>query len=148
MNREAPARECWLGRAAVVACCVIGLVLAGCRGTSGTTTPSSVHAGDAQNGTTVTLHPGQTLVVALASTYWTFAGSSDPKVLASVGTPVAAPGTCPPGAGCGTVSQAFHAVGPGTAQVSASRVSCGEAMRCTGGAGSYRLTVQVTAAGG
>jgi hypothetical protein len=148
MNREGHVVACWLRRAAVAACCVIGLVLASC-GAASSSTPESVQAGDAQNGRSVTLHQGQTLVVTLASTYWSFQGSSNPKVLALVGTPVATPGSCsPPGSGCGTVSQTFRAVGAGTAQVTASRVSCGEALRCTGSAGHYQLTVQVTAAGG
>ncbi|GAC1634677.1 MAG: hypothetical protein NVS4B2_21600 [Chloroflexota bacterium] len=53
--------------------------------------------------------------------------------------------TCPYG-GCGTVTAKFRAAKAGTAQVSATRVSCGEAMGCTGAAASYRLTVRVTAA--
>ncbi len=48
-----------------------------------------------------------------------------------------------PGGGCGTVTAWFNADGPGTAVVTASRTSCGEAMACGGGAGSYRLTVIV-----
>jgi hypothetical protein len=55
--------------------------------------------------------------------------------------------TCPvAGSGCGTVAQEFRAVAPGMAQVTASRVSCGEALRCGDAAGHYQLTVEVTAA--
>ncbi|HKT37795.1 MAG TPA: hypothetical protein VJR48_05445 [Ktedonobacterales bacterium] len=82
-------------------------------------------------------------MVTLGSTYWTIQGSSNPQALVPVGTAVASPGSCPPGGGCGTVSQEFRAVAPGVAQITASRVSCGEAMRCIGAAGQYELTVQV-----
>jgi hypothetical protein len=92
------------------------------------------------------MHPGQTLMVTLGSTYWTIQGSSDSQVIAPVGAAITTPQSCsaPPGSGCGTVSQEFRAVKSGTAQVTASRVSCGEAMRCVGPAGQYKLTVQVT----
>jgi hypothetical protein len=97
----------------------------------------------------LTLPAGQTLLVTLASTYWSFQGSSNPQVLVSLGGPVVSPapmGTCPvAGSGCGTISQEFRAVAPGTAQVTASRVSCGEASRCVGASGRYQLTVEVTA---
>jgi hypothetical protein len=122
----------------VVACCAVWLWLASC----GTTT-GGIQAGDSQNGKSITLHAGQTLVVTLASTYWSFQGSSDSRVLSPIGAPVTTPASCPPGMGCGTVSQAFRAVGPGTAQITASRVSCGEAIGCTGATGHYQLTVQV-----
>ncbi|HEX5546267.1 MAG TPA: hypothetical protein VFX24_02600 [Ktedonobacterales bacterium] len=113
----------------------------------GSPSPSSnIQAGDNQNGKSVTLHPGQTLLVTLGSTYWTIQGSSDSRVLAPAGKVVTSPESCsaPPGSGCGTVSQEFRAASSGTAQVTASRVSCGEAMRCIGPAGQYQLTVQVT----
>jgi len=86
-------------------------------------------------------------MVTLGSTYWTIQGSSNSLVLAPVGAGVTSPESCsaPPGSGCGTVSQEFRAARSGTAQVTASRVSCGEAMRCVGPAGQYQLTVQVTA---
>jgi hypothetical protein len=86
------------------------------------------------------------LLVTLGSTYWTIQGSSDSRVLAPAGKVVTSPESCsaPPGSGCGTVSQEFRAASSGTAQVTASRVSCGEAMRCIGPAGQYQLTVQVT----
>jgi hypothetical protein len=131
-----------------VACCAIGMCLASC-GLSSGGTPVNYQAGDDQNGHALTLHPGQTLLVTLASTYWTFEGSSDPQVLAAVGTPAVAPATCGvAGSGCGTVSQEFRALEPGTAQVTASRVSCGEAMACTGASGHYLLSVQVVALSG
>jgi hypothetical protein len=130
---------------------VVCMCLASCARPLDTTPsnpPVSVRAGDDQNGTSIALHPGQTLQVTLSSTYWSFQGSSNPQVLAIVGAPVTSPLPCNnvPGCGAGTVSEEFRAVGPGTAQVSASRVSCGEALRCIGAAGLYQLTVKVAAA--
>jgi hypothetical protein len=128
----------------------ICLLLAGCAwpGSQATSPPpGNIQAGDHQNGDSITLQADQILVVTLASTYWTFAGSSNPQVLASVGAPVVSPAplnACPVvGSGCGTISQRFRAVGPGTAQVTASRVSCGEALRCVGADGQYQLSVTV-----
>jgi len=137
----------------VVLCCAVCLCLASCGQSLGTPASSpavNVRAADAQNGSSLTLRAGQTLLVTLASTYWSFQGTSNPQVLVPVGGPVVSPApspTCPvAGSGCGTVAQEFRAVAPGTAQVTASRVSCGEALRCGDAAGHYRLTVEVTAA--
>ena len=100
----------------------------------------------------MTLHSGQTLTVTLCSTYWTFQGNTNPQVLALVGVPIVSPApldkhTCAAaGSGCGTVSAEFRAVGIGTTQITASRVSCGEAMGCVGASGLYQLAVKVTAA--
>lgn len=146
MNSEIRATAFWLRGAAVAACCAVCMCLASCGWLAPSGQPVNFRAGDDQNGTSMTLHPGQTLLVTLSSTYWSFQGSSDAQVLAPVGAPVASPGSCPPGVGCGTVAQEFRAVGTGTAHVAASRVSCGEAMRCVGASGQYELTVKVTAA--
>lgn len=151
MNSGVSTRAFW-PRASVVAAC--GLVclcllfvmcLASCALPWQGTPSSDIQAGDNQNGTSITMHPGQTLMVTLGSTYWTIQGSSDSQVLTPVGAAVTSPESCdaPPGSGCGTVSQEFRAAGSGTARVTASRVSCGEAMRCVGPAGQYQLTVQV-----
>ena len=152
MNSGVSARAFWpravAGSTHGIVCIICLVCLAGCalpwQGTP--SRPSDIQAGDNQNGTSITMHPGQTLLVTLGSTYWTIQGSSDSQVLAPVGAAVTSPESCgaPPGSGCGTVSQEFRAAGSGTAQVTASRVSCGEAMRCVGSAGQYQLTVQVT----
>lgn len=112
---------------------------------SATPIPTVVSAGDADDGHAITLQTGQLLHVSLSSTYWTLADSSDPNVLRERGTPVVSPqpSGCVPGAGCGTASAVYVAVAAGTAHVSASRTSCGEAMGCTGSSGSWSLTVDV-----
>jgi hypothetical protein len=109
-------------------------------------TPSEVHATEVNNGSTVTVSVGSEVTLELASTYWQVGDSSDPAVLALVSGPTAsaaAMGACVPGGGCGTVMAAFRALAPGRATITASRTTCGEAMRCTGADGAYEVTVVV-----
>jgi hypothetical protein len=118
-------------------------------GGGGHPSPSSRHlqvAGDADNGRTLELRIGDRLEVGLHSTYWTIKGSSNPQVLLAESPVVISPSLsrCVPGGGCGTVAMTFDVVGTGSADVTASRTSCGEAMGCIGGDGSYKITVVVT----
>jgi hypothetical protein len=101
---------------------------------------------DRDNGTTVNVHAGERLRVVLDSTYWYIDPSAHPEVLRSDGTPRVEPrtGSCPPGVGCGTVTATFSAAAPGSANVTATRTICGEALRCTGRDGRYSITVVVT----
>ena len=104
--------------------------------------------GDSANGTTVTISPGERFQVTLGSTYWTFDPPSSATVLVPQGSQQTSPGpssSCPPypGSGCGTATQVYTAEAQGTAVVSAHRTSCGEALRCTGSQGSFKLTVVV-----
>jgi hypothetical protein len=103
-------------------------------------------ATDSDNGKTVELHVGDRLEVHLASTYWNIHESSDLSVLRLAGPTAISPrpNGCVPGGGCGLAIASFDAVGSGSVDVTASRTSCGEAMRCVGSAGSYRLSVVVT----
>jgi hypothetical protein len=131
-------------RFAVVA---VALAVLGCGGAASTSSAAPsvpVVVTETDNGRTLTAASGEQLIVTLHSTYWTFAGSSNPAALREVAQPVASPGTCPPGVGCGQVTATFTAVGPGRADVTASRSSCGEALSCTGGAGSFRVSVVVS----
>jgi hypothetical protein len=70
--------------------------------------------------------------VVLRSTYWRLNEAANPAVVAADGPPTVAASrdACVPGAGCGTVTQSFVAVGTGQAELSADRTLCGEAMRC------------------
>lgn len=112
-------------------------------------TPVTLTATDAASGHTITVHVGDRVSVTLHSTYWTFAASSNPAVVAPDGSPAVSPSPfgCVPGQGCGTVKAVFVAIAPGSAHLTASRISCGEALRCTGSAGIYRLTVTVKSSG-
>jgi hypothetical protein len=124
------------------------LVLLGCAnsgsGHAATRVLPVVQVGDKRDGGTVALQPGQRLRVVLHSTYWEFKRVAEPTVLHLVSAPVVAPKAgCVPGQGCGTVTALYIARAAGIATVKAERTSCGEAMGCTGDAGSWTVTVHV-----
>ncbi|MGI8761671.1 MAG: hypothetical protein ACR2LF_10355 [Jatrophihabitantaceae bacterium] len=108
---------------------------------AGTTVSLGPHA----NGTSVRVARGTQLLVSLDGTYWIFAAPSSDSVRALAPSAVAtpSPNRCPPGGGCGTVSERFAAVAPGSATISAMRRSCGEALRCAPDQARFRLTVIV-----
>jgi hypothetical protein len=89
---------------------------------------------------------GATVKLVLHNIYWTVHDSPDPSVLTMAGRPVysvAGAVKCVPGTGCGTVTATFKALARGSALISASRTSCGEALQCTGGTGLFEVTVVV-----
>jgi hypothetical protein len=145
----------WKSRRVAATAVLAMLVVGGCNSSAGEHTSHgrrsahTVTATDADNGHTVELAVGDRLVVRLASTYWTFAGvASGPLVKSgaasvSAAAPSAA-GRCVAGQGCGSVSETFVAASPGRVVVSAGRTSCGEALRCTGPAGTYRVTLVIS----
>ena len=103
---------------------------------------------ETDNGHTLRVHVGSELKLILHNTYWQIAGSSSTAVVAPLGAAVYSGAgliSCIPGSGCGTVTQAFRAAGLGQATLTASRTSCGEALQCTGTAGSYKVTIVVEA---
>jgi hypothetical protein len=107
--------------------------------------PKTVTLSESQNGKTVTLHAGQHIRVVLHSTYWTI-DTAHGKALTTSGkqTTKGTGAPCrPPGSGCGTASRTFLAARPGTGTLTASRTSCGEALRCTGSQGKYRVSIRV-----
>jgi hypothetical protein len=107
--------------------------------------PAEVRVDEGDDGRAVTVAVGSQLTVSLASTYWRIAPPVPGGLLR--GSPVtvhpATGGRTVPGSGQGTVVETFRALAPGTATVTATRQSCGEAMRCADGLGDYRLTVVV-----
>lgn len=108
---------------------------------------ATLTAGESDNGRTMALSVHDELVVRLNSTYWQFVMPAPGGAVVSLGpqdVTASAPGSgCVPGAGCGTVTAVFRAVAPGRVTVSADRTSCGEALRCVGAEGSYRLYLVV-----
>ncbi len=115
--------------------------------------PEPIVVGPTDDGSTVTLRVGRTLRIVLGSparpgsTYWRFGPLPSP-VLAPIGTPTVTPdhsaAACSrPGTGCGTVALTLTGRSAGTTVVTASRASCGEALRCPTGQDSFRLTVVV-----
>jgi len=106
----------------------------------------TVQVDESNNGQAVTLRPGDHLTAVLHSTYWQFDAPSDSGVVSADGDPVYAGGgpKCgPPGSGCGTVTVRYTAGHDGRAVVSASRTSCGEAMRCTPAQSRWSVSVNV-----
>jgi hypothetical protein len=104
---------------------------------------------DSANRTTVHAAVGQTVIVALAGGYWSTVTSSAPQLLQPVAAPEplasASPtGFCPPGAGCGSRPAGFTAKAAGSAQLTASRHVCGEAMACAPDQRTFTVTVEIT----
>jgi hypothetical protein len=101
------------------------------------------------NRTTVHAVVGQTVTVDLGSTYWSTITSSAPAVLQPVegSHPIitSSPSSfCPPGGGCGAVPSSFLAKAAGSAQLTATRHVCGEALACSPDQRSFTVTVDVT----
>jgi hypothetical protein len=129
---------------------ILALMVTACSSASGTsggkpggTPPKTVVAGWSDKGHSVSLHKGDVLQVTLNSTYWQFAPAPKGGVLSQDKPTVHTKRMRYPGSGAGTVVVTYHAMHAGTATITASRVACGEAMRCMGGQTSYRLTVVV-----
>jgi len=158
-----PTRPVRLPRfAAVAGACTVALAVGACGagggGPSGTVSQSSSASGspaptptpaaltltEAQNGATVHVARGQMIVLVLHSTYWKVVGSSDPAVVQpSGGSQVQPSPGCVPGQGCGTVTTTFVAAADGSAMLTASRTTCGEALRCTEAQARFSVTVAV-----
>ncbi|MDE1767868.1 MAG: hypothetical protein KGH64_00030 [Candidatus Micrarchaeota archaeon] len=116
----------------------------------------NVVANYSNKGQTVYLSKGSTLTVVLDGSYWRIYNASNSSVLQQANSSVLqqvgkvgyGSGECsgfqPPGSGCGTVTKTFLSVGIGTANITAYRGSCGEALRCVNGTGNYSVRVVVT----
>jgi predicted small secreted protein len=142
--------------AVVVAVLAASAVAAGC----GTVTGRHVRVGgdptvivvrDDANGKTLKVRVGDRIELILSSTYWNLHGNSAPRVLRQEG-PVevlARPPDCPdvPGVGCTPEQVNFTALADGTAIIKASRVSCGEALRCAPSKTQFAVTLVVGASG-
>ncbi|HZP54170.1 hypothetical protein [Actinocrinis sp.] len=134
--------------AALAASCA--LLAAGCASStssSGGHSAGTVVVQDDANGKTVNATVGQTVELTLGSNYWTVSGSSAPSVLRQDGaaTTLPRPTNCPnvPGMGCVPIRASFTALAPGTASVTASRMTCGEARPCAPNQQHFTVTVVV-----
>jgi hypothetical protein len=134
-------------------------LMAGGHSPAPTPTPgAAVVIHDADSGRMITVHAGQRLRIVLGSdqragsTYWTFGAVRGPQ-LAQVGQPrnagrppgAGASGCQIAGSGCGTVTLTVTAVRPGTAQIAASRTTCGEAIACPARKGHFAIQIRVLA---
>lgn len=105
---------------------------------------SSLTVDETQNGQTISLRTGATLAVTLNSTYWTLVPPPDSRVLRVImGPETKAAGNCPPGVGCGLTTATYRAVDSGKTEISATRVLCGEAVRCTPAQSTFNVFVVV-----
>ena len=145
------------GAAIMLAACGVVPFVGGCGTASATASAPAAGGGDSPlivrdgaNGHTVSVTVGDHLEVILGSSYWTVQGSSQPHVLQQDGPTklMPRPANCAaniPGLGCVPVRTDFSALAPGTTVITASRTSCGEAMRCMPKQEHYSLTVVVRA---
>jgi hypothetical protein len=112
--------------------------------TSTTSRPPAVLTAN-DSGRQVTVPVGTRVSVRLDSTYWHFAALPTGAPLRALPVVVAPRRSgCVVGGGCGTVTAPFVATRPGQVAVTARRTSCGEALRCTGSAGAFLVTVVVS----
>lgn len=102
---------------------------------------------DASNRTTVHVPVGSQVELVLSSSYWQVAGSSAPSLLTQDAPTHALPrpSTCPglAGLGCSPEETLFTAKAAGTAVITASRTSCGEAMKCAPDQEKFSVTVDI-----
>lgn len=102
---------------------------------------------DNANGKTVHVPAGDRVELILSSTYWMVHRSTAPRVLRQDGPTrlLARPKSCPtiPGLGCIPVKTSYSALAAGEAVITASRGSCGEALRCVGHQGRFKVTIVV-----
>jgi hypothetical protein len=89
---------------------------------------------------------GNRVELLLHSSYWANFASSQSAVVRADGPVRMMPTTqhCVPGGGCQPVLATFTALTAGTAVLSASRTSCGEALRCSRANSQYHVTIVVT----
>jgi hypothetical protein len=136
------------------------IVLAGCADASSTTrttpttatgtsdAPSShvIRLSESTADRTSQVSRGDRITLTLHNTYWRI-GPPDGRILTQIGSQQDSPapaGTCLPGVGCGTVRAQFVATSAGSTTLTASRTTCGEAMACPPGEGSYVVHVVVS----
>lgn len=110
--------------------------------------PNTVQLAFADSGKTITVHVGGTIHVALNSSYWSYQPVAAPTLLKLDSTALVppAPGTCAhpvPGSGCGTRTADYTALATGQTSIVATRISCGEAMACTGSNGRFEVRVVI-----
>lgn len=131
----------------VLALAASGLLLAGCANGSSSdrsaaTAPTPHQLDEHDNGKTVDAQLGDTIIVVLHSTYWSF--DTPARVLQPLSTQPSPSHCAVVGSGCGTVTATFNAAHVGTVTLHAHRDSCGEAIRCTGTNGDWSATVHVS----
>jgi hypothetical protein len=114
---------------------------------------SGISLSEKNSGQTVSLKLGSQVSLTLHSMYWAMIPQVTLSSLVAKGAPIlkpvlpgpSAPNGCQiAGSGCGTQTWKFVASRVGTAHMIATRTTCGEAMKCTGSAGRFEVTVKVS----
>ena len=106
---------------------------------------AAIKLGDSDNKKTVTLKVNTGVTIALDSTFWLDAKTTNLKVTKAKAIklipfgPTAPEGCQHPGTGCGTSTWVFKATRKGKASFTVSRDSCGEALRCTPDQSTYTV---------
>jgi len=99
------------------------------------------------NGKTVHVAVGEHVKLILSSDYWRVHGSSSNAVVVQTGRArlLPRPKNCPkiPGLGCVPFETTFTALAKGTAVITASRQTCGEALACQPPQEHFRVTIVV-----
>ena len=128
----------------VVMATVAAILLVNGPGRPASQIPDTIISDDANGNSIAVLTNGMVHVV-LHSTYWKFQPVTDSRVVGALRDPVVTtdPTVRIPGTGAGTISLDLRAVGPGTAQVSATRETCGEALRCAENQRTFAVTIVV-----
>ncbi len=128
-----------LRRLAVVATALTLLAVPASAGAASTRT-----FGDANRATLATVATGSTFQVTLSTPNWTFTPINS-KFVKQVGTQtILTPQSgCTPGAPCGMTNATFQAVKPGQMRIIATRITCGEAMRCMGADALWTMVIRV-----
>jgi hypothetical protein len=137
--------------ASLVPLSLLALLAAECGGGTATLRPgahpTTYPVSEPDGGSTVHARVGDDITVTLHSTYWQLAEPQGGVVVA-VGAPQAAAGgpSCSPvpGTGCGTIQADYRVARPGDTRITAARMSCGEAMLCTGSQGRWTVSVVAT----
>ena len=134
----------------LAAACLVAVLAGAC----GTSNSAGSNAGDQAkngtlnldekaNGTTVHVHLGDTVIVTLHSTYWSFLPTASLALQPFAPAQTAPATTCgqPVGTGCGTVVASYNIGHVGSGTLRAHRDSCGEALRCIGKQADWSVTV-------
>ena len=107
---------------------------------------------ETQNGQIILVKKSSEFTIQLKSTYWQLVSIPTNSKVVRIGSeliesvkpgPSAPIGCQHPGSGCGKITWKFRAVSIGTSIISATRASCGEALRCTEKDQNFKVTIKV-----
>ncbi len=109
---------------------------------------STVQVSEKDKDSTLRVENGTVIDLVLSSTYWKIQPAAGVVLKPILPEPIVTGVLShPPGMGTGTVEMKYQVVQDGTATISASRTTCGEALRCTGTQGEFMVTIVAGASG-